>query len=542
MFFHPKLFTSFKGYNRQLFTKDVFAGLTVGVVALPLAMAFAIASGLKPEAGIFTAVIAGGLISLLGGSKVQIGGPAGAFIVIVYGIVDRYGIANLMLATAMSGIFLFAMGLMKLGTLVRFIPIAVIIGFTNGIAFLIGLSQIKDFLGLSIDKMPSHFFAVIQALYLALNTINPSALMLSLGSLGLLIFWRVFQPRLGWLGLLPGTVVAMILATVITSVLNLPVETIGTRFGGIPAGLPHFHFPAISLDTAQFMIAPALTLALLGAIESLLCARVADGLINDHHNSNQELMAQGIANFIVPFFGGMPATGTIARTVTNIQSGGRTPVAGIVHALTLLLVILFAAPLAKNIPLASLAAILIYVAWNMGEWKKFFDLKQFRLPYRLTMLSVFGLTVILDLTVAVEVGLLLAFITFIYRISSLSRCERASTITYPALEGQNGKIDAYRIYGAIFFGAVKLLEEIEQNLPSDTLILDLKNIIYIDSSGMDTLMELNRLCNDTGVKLVLCGLDHQPRDIAQRSGLFNTLASDRFYPDLAQGIDAVTNP
>ena len=542
MFFHPKLLDSFKGYNRQLFTKDVFAGLTVGVVALPLAMAFAIASGLKPEAGIFTAVIAGGLISLLGGSKVQIGGPAGAFIVIVYGIVDRYGIANLMLATAMSGIFLFAMGLMKLGTLVRFIPIAVIIGFTNGIAFLIGLSQIKDFLGLSIDKMPSHFFAVIQALYLALNTINPSALMLSLGSLGLLIFWRVFQPRLGWLGLLPGTVVAMILATVITSVLNLPVETIGTRFGGIPAGLPHFHFPAISLDTAQFMIAPALTLALLGAIESLLCARVADGLINDHHNSNQELMAQGIANFIVPFFGGMPATGTIARTVTNIQSGGRTPVAGIVHALTLLLVILFAAPLAKNIPLASLAAILIYVAWNMGEWKKFFDLKQFRLPYRLTMLSVFGLTVILDLTVAVEVGLLLAFITFIYRISSLSRCERASTITYPALEGQNGKIDAYRIYGAIFFGAVKLLEEIEQNLPSDTLILDLKNIIYIDSSGMDTLMELNRLCNDTGVKLVLCGLDHQPRDIAQRSGLFNTLASDRFYPDLAQGIDAVINP
>ena len=542
MFFHPKLFTSFKGYNRQLFTKDVFAGLTVGVVALPLAMAFAIASGLKPEAGIFTAVIAGGLISLLGGSKVQIGGPAGAFIVIVYGIVDRYGIANLMLATAMSGIFLFAMGLMKLGTLVRFIPIAVIIGFTNGIAFLIGLSQIKDFLGLSIDKMPSHFFAVIQALYLALNTINPSALVLSLGSLGLLIFWRVFQPRLGWLGLLPGTVVAMILATVITSVLNLPVETIGTRFGGIPAGLPHFHFPAISLDTAQFMIAPALTLALLGAIESLLCARVADGLINDHHNSNQELMAQGIANFIVPFFGGMPATGTIARTVTNIQSGGRTPVAGIVHALTLLLVILFAAPLAKNIPLASLAAILIYVAWNMGEWKKFFDLKQFRLPYRLTMLSVFGLTVILDLTVAVEVGLLLAFITFIYRISSLSRCERASTITYPALEGQNGKIDAYRIYGAIFFGAVKLLEEIEQNLPSDTLILDLKNIIYIDSSGMDTLMELNRLCNDTGVKLVLCGLDHQPRDMAQRSGLFNTLASDRFFPDLAQGIDAVINP
>ena len=542
MFFHPKLLDSFKGYNRQLFTKDVFAGLTVGVVALPLAMAFAIASGLKPEAGIFTAVIAGGLVSLLGGSKVQIGGPAGAFIVIVYGIVDRYGVANLLLATAMSGVFLFAMGLMKLGTLVRFIPIAVIIGFTNGIAFLIGLSQIKDFLGLSIEKMPSHFFAVIQAIYLALDTINPTALVLSFGSLGLLIFWRAFQPRLGWLGLIPGTVVAMILATIATSVFNLPVETIGTRFGGIPSGLPHFQLPVISWSTAQFMISPALTLALLGAIESLLCARVADGLINDHHNSNQELMAQGIANVVVPFFGGMPATGAIARTVTNIQSGGRTPIAGIVHALTLLIIILFAAPLAKNIPLASLAAILVYVAWNMGEWKKFFDLKQFRLPYRLTMLSVFGLTVILDLTVAVEVGLLLAFITFIYRISSLSRCERASTITYPALEGQNGKIHAYRLYGAIFFGAVKLLEEIEQNLPSDTLILDLKNIIYIDSSGMDTLLELNRLCKEKGVKLVLCGLDHQPHDITQRSGLFDALSADCFYPDLAHGIDAVAKP
>ncbi len=540
MIFEPKILSCFKGYNRSLFTKDVLAGLTVGVVALPLAMAFAIASGLKPEAGIFTAIIAGGLISLLGGSRVQIGGPAGAFIVIVYGIVDRYGVANLLLATAMSGVFLLVMGLLRMGTLVRFIPIAVIIGFTNGIAFLIGLSQIKDFFGLAIPKMPANFFGSIQALYAAADTANPTALMLAMGSLSLLIGWRHFQSRLGWLSHLPGTVVAMVLATVMTSILNLPVDTIGSRFGGIPSGLPHFEWLSISWDTAQFMIMPALTLALLGSIESLLCARVADSIIHDRHHPNQELMAQGIANIVTPFFGGMPATGTIARTVTNVQSGGNTPIAGIIHVLTLILIILFAAPLAKNVPLASLAAILMYVAWNMGEWKKFVDLKQFRLAYRLTMLSVFALTIILDLTVAVEIGLLLAFITFIYRISSLSRCETADLKDFPALENQAGKIDAYRIYGAIFFGAVQLLESIEKNLPSQTLILDLKNVIYVDASGMDTIMELKHQCDTVGVKLILCGLTHQPRDVAERSGLLEMLNMDCQYPDLNSGIQAAT--
>ena len=540
MIFEPKILSCFKGYNRTLFTKDVFAGLTVGVVALPLAMAFAIASGLKPEAGIFTAIIAGGLISLLGGSRVQIGGPAGAFIVIVYGIVDRYGVANLLLATAMSGVFLFAMGLLRLGTLVRFIPIAVIIGFTNGIAFLIGLSQIKDFFGLAIPKMPANFFGSIQALYSAADTVNLIALALATGSLCLLIIWRKFQNHLGWLSHLPGTVVAMVLATIMTSMMDLPVDTIGSRFGGIPSGLPHFQWIPVTWDTAQFVIMPALTLALLGSIESLLCARVADGMIHARHEPNQELMAQGIANLVSPFFGGMPATGTIARTVTNVQSGGSTPIAGIVHALTLLLVILFAAPLAKNVPLASLAAILMYVAWNMGEWSKFFDLKQFRLAYRFTMLCVFGLTVILDLTVAVEIGLLLAFLTFIYRISSLSRCEPADLKDFPVLENQVGKIDAYRIYGAIFFGAVQLLESIEKNLPSETLILDLKNVIYVDASGMDTIMELKYLCDAAGIKLIICGLAHQPHDVAERSGLLEKLNADCLYPDLSLGIQAAT--
>lgn len=537
MFFHPKILASFAGYNRKLFTKDIFAGLSVGIVALPLAMAFAIASGLKPEAGIFTAIIAGGLISVLGGSRVQIGGPAGAFIVIVYGIVERYGVPNLLLATAMSGVFLFVMGIFRLGTLVRFIPIAVIIGFTNGIAFLIVLSQIKDFFGLQIEKMPAQFFQAIQTLYLAADAFNPTALALACSSLTVLIAWKIFQKNLGWLSHLPGTVVAMILATIVTAFFDLPVDTIGSRFGGIPAGLPHFAWFPISWDTAQFMVIPALTLALLGAIESLLCARIADGLVHDRHDSNQELMAQGVANLVTPFFGGMPATGTIARTVTNIESGGNTPLSGIIHAITLLAIILFAAPLAKNIPLASLAAILMYVAWNMGEWKKFIELKQFRLPYRITILSVFVLTVVLDLTVAVQVGLLLAFITFIYRISSLSRCERADGKDFPGLENTQGSIDAYRIYGAIFFGAVKLLEKIEEKLPTETLLLDLKNVIYIDTSGMDTIMELAHLCEIRNIKLIICGLDHQPLEMAERTEFSIKLPQVCFCPDLYSGIE-----
>ena len=538
MFIQPKILTSFAGYSKTLFAKDVLAGVTVGIVALPLAMAFAIASGLKPEAGIFTAIIAGGLISLLGGTRVQIGGPAGAFIVIVYGIVERYGVSNLLLATVMSGVFLVLMGAFRLGTLVRFIPVAVIIGFTNGIALLIGLSQIKDFFGLSVEKMPAQFFPALQTLYQAADTFNPIALSVACGSLAVIILWKLFQKNLGHLRHIPGTVVAMVVATVFTTFFNLPIDTIGSRFGGIPFGLPNFEWIPISWGNAQFMLAPALTLALLGAIESLLCARIVDSLMHDRHNSNQELMAQGVANVVTPFFGGMPATGTIARTVTNIESGASTPIAGIVHALTLLMIILFAAPLAKNIPLAGLAAILMYVAWNMGEWKKFIELKQFRLPYRITILSVFLLTVVMDLTVAVQVGLLSAFITFIYRISSLSRCETAEAKNFPGLENQQGRIDAYRIYGAIFFGAVKLLEKVEENLPSQTLLLDLKNVIYVDTSGMDTISELAHLCKVRNIRFIICGLDHQPYEMAQRSGFIEKLPQKSLYPDLSSGIEA----
>jgi sulfate permease, SulP family len=543
-FFHPRLLDALKGYDRQRLAGDIGAGLTVGVVALPLAMAFAIASGLKPEAGLFTAIIAGFLISVLGGSRVQIGGPAGAFIVIVYGIVERYGLANLIIATAMSGVMLFAMGFFKLGTLIRFIPVAVVIGFTNGIAVLIALSQIKDFLGLTVVNMPANFFGMASALAQALPTLNLPAAILALGSLAVIVLWQAAMPRLGatraWaarLALLPGSVVALVLATAAVAWFKLPVETIGSKFGDIPSTLPSLQWPEFSWETARFLLIPAATLAMLGAIESLLCARVADGMTDDRHDSNQELMAQGIANFVTPFFGGMPATGTIARTVTNVKSGASSPIAGMVHAVTLLLVMLVAAPMARDIPLATMAAILMFVAWNMGEWREFVHLRQYRLPYRVTLLSVFFLTVVFDLTVAVEVGLVAACVTFIYRISSLSRSEFVTALDYPALRPLEGKVAAHRLYGALFFGAVKLIEEIQDHLPSQTLVIDLKNVIYVDSSGADTLGDLARACRKNGVRLIMCGLNNQPLDIAKRSGLKDALGPDNQCANLPQALE-----
>ena len=545
--FQPKLFVALQGYSRARLVRDIGAGLTVGVVALPLAMAFAIASGLKPEAGIFTAIIAGFLVSALGGSRVQIGGPAGAFIVIVYGIVQRYGLGNLIIATAMSGVLLFLMGLLKLGTLIRFIPISVVIGFTNGIAVLIGLSQIKDFLGLQVKVMPADFFGILSTIGRNLDSLNTQSFALALASLAVIILWQVMMPKIGsaqFVGKLtpiPGSIVALVLATVAVSVLGLQVDTIGTRFGGIPSSLPSFQLPDFSWETAKFLVIPTTTLALLGSIESLLCARVADGMIDDRHNPNQELMAQGIANFICPFFGGMPATGTIARTVTNIKNGGSSPIAGMVHAITLLLVILIAAPLAKDVPLACLSAILMFVAWNMGEWREFVHLRHYRMPYRVTLLVVFFLTVVFDLTVAVEVGLVAACLTFIYRISSLSRCEEVAVADFPELAGVAGPertLASYRLYGALFFGAVKLIENLQDNLPAKVLLLDLKNLLYVDSSGADTLNDLARSCHNSGVSLLICGLSHQPLDIAKRSGFVNQVGAEQFYPDLASGVNA----
>jgi SulP family sulfate permease len=547
-FFRPHLVDSLKGYTQQRFYQDVGAGITVGVVALPLAMAFAIASGLKPEAGLFTAIIAGFLISALGGSRVQIGGPAGAFIVIVYGILERYGLANLIIATAMSGVMLIVMGLLRLGTLIRFIPVAVVIGFTNGIAVLIMVSQLKDFFGLQVKAMPADFFGILHTLSAHIGSYNGEAVGLAVACLAVLVFWQLLLPRLALtmpstknFATIPGSIVVLVGATVASQMMGLEVETIASRFGNIPNSLPAFAWPSFSWDTAKFLLMPATTLALLGAIESLLCARIADqmmadGPYGDRHDANQELMAQGIANLVTPFFGGMPATGTIARTVTNVKNGGNSPVAGMVHALTLLVVMLVAAPLAGDVPLAALSAILMFVAWNMGEWHEFVHLRQFRLPYRATLLSVFLLTVIVDLTVAVEVGLIAACLTFIYRISSLSRAEQVPSDAYPELTGHEAAVHAHRLYGALFFGAVKLVEAIEENLPAQAVVLDFKNLIYVDSSGADALLALARSCKKKQVRLILCGLAHQPLDIAERSGLLHALPDTDLAADLSQGL------
>lgn len=541
--FRPKLIDALHGYNRARLGQDISAGITVGLVALPLAMAFAIASGLSPEAGIFTAIIASLAISLLGGSRVQIGGPAGAFIVIVYGILEQYGLANLIIATAMSGVLLFVMGMLRMGTLVRFVPVAVVIGFTNGIAVLIGLSQLKDFMGLEIAQMPADFFGIVAAIQQHIHTFNVAAFGIALLTLVIVVGWQWAMPRWtqrgaqwGHLKMLPGSIVGLVVATLMTAALGLEIPTIGSKFGGIPAALPAFALPEFSWQTARYLLMPTLTLALLGAIESLLCARVADGMIGDRHNPNQELMAQGVANFVTPFFGGMPATGTIARTVTNIKSGANSPIAGVVHAVTLLVIVLIAAPLASSIPLAALSAILMFVAWNMGEWRAFAELRQFRLPYRATLLAVFLLTVVFDLTVAVEVGLFAAALTFIYRISSLTRAEPVTADLHPALSAHQGAVAGYRLYGALFFGAVKLVENLEVQLPSRALIVDIKNLIYIDSSGADALHDLFHTCQKKGIRLIFSGVDHQPRDMLERSGLLQRVAAENQAPDLASAV------
>ena len=523
MHFKPKLIEALVGYNRERLFKDIAAGITVGVVALPLAMAFAIASGLTPEAGLFTAILSGLIISVLGGSRVQIGGPAGAFIVIVYGILSRYGLANLIIATAMSGVMLLIMGLLRLGSLIRFIPVAVVIGFTNGIAVLIMVSQIKDFLGLRIDAMPADFFGILTTLSQNIASINTQAFTLSMACLALLVMWQLVLPRIFTqyalikkLSLIPGSMLVLVLGTLVTSSMGLDVETIASRFGGIPNQLPAMVWPDFSWQNIHALWLPAATLAFLGAIESLLCARIADQMMaqtpyGDRHDANQELMAQGIANIVTPFFGGMPATGTIARTVTNVKNGGNSPIAGIVHALTLLMVVWVAAPLAGDIPLAVLSAILMFVAWNMGEWREFVHLRQFRLPYRATLLAVFVLTVVVDLTVAVEVGLIAACLTFIFRISSLSRAE--------AIDVAMSNVLAYRLNGALFFAAVALVEDIEDKLPSKAVVLDLSSLLYIDSSGADALQALARTCEKKHVRLIVCAVSHQPLDILRRCGL-----------------------
>jgi SulP family sulfate permease len=536
--FRPRLLDCLRDYSRERLIKDIGAGITVGVVALPLAMAFAIASGVKPEAGLVTAIIAGFLISALGGSRVQIGGPAGAFIVIIYAIVERYGLANLLISTMLAGVLLFAMGLFRLGQLIRYIPVAIVIGFTNGIAVLIGLSQLRDAFGLQIDKLPADFFSQIGTLARAAHTLNPYAVMICAGSLALVLLWPKsyalgMAPRWRrWVALLPGTIVALVLATVAVAAFDLPVETIGSRFGGIPQGLPGFALPTFSWELVKQLLAPTVTIALLCAIESLLCARVADNLINDRHDPNQELMAQGIANFITPLFGGIPATGTVARTITNVKSGATSPVAGMVHALALLAVLLVAAPLAAGVPLAALAGILLFVAYNMGEWKEFARLRQFATTYRATLLATFLLTVILDVTVAVEVGMAMAALVFIYRISTLTRVE-----PLPLAEED---VQAYRLVGSLFFGAVSKLEPLTDPAHGVSVprfvILDLSALVYLDATGLETIDTLRKQLTRREGQLFIAGAEAQPLTMLERSGFIDRLGAASIVVDLASAV------
>ena len=538
--FRPRLLTDWRGYSRERFLRDVGAGLTVGIVALPLAMAFAIASGLKPEAGLWTAIIAGFLISALGGSSVQVGGPAGAFIVIVYGIIERYGLANLLIATASAGGLLFLMGLFKLGSLVRYVPVSVVIGFTNGIAVLIALSQVRDWFGLAIPKMPGDFFSQINIIALHLGSFNPYAFTLGAICVGGLFLWpRLFAvdsrfrqsleaaasgantvSALQATSRLPAPMVALVTLTLAAWALDLPVETIGSRFGGIPQGLPALVFPDFSWETVKQLVTPTLTIALLGAIESLLCARVADQLSDTpKHDSNQELMAQGLANCVVPFFGGMPATGTIARTVTNIRSGATSPVAGMVHAFSLALVVLAAAPLASHIPLAVLAGVLLFVAWNMGEWREFLRLRQFSNHYRLMLVSTFLVTVVFDPTVAVELGLVLAVMLFVRRQASIFVAEEVAKIS--------GELH-YRMYGSLFFGAIDKLDAliavVEASPQGVAVRLDLSMLIALDTSGLDAMEQLLKAVRKKEGSLSAYYLQPQPRSLMERTGFIQHLS------------------
>ncbi|MRD46282.1 STAS domain-containing protein [Caenimonas koreensis DSM 17982] len=528
--FRPRLLDALPGYDRDRFLRDLGAGITVGIVALPLAMAFAIASGLKPEAGLWTAILAGFIIAALGGSNVQIGGPAGAFIVIVYGIVERYGLANLLIATSCAGVLLFLLGVLRLGRLVRFVPVSIVIGFTNGIAVLIASSQIKDWLGLSIAKMPADFFAQLTLISRHIDTFNPYSFALGVTCvLGLFLWprlWGSNSPIKGAMNLpgmsstaaisarVPSPIVALVTLTLFAWYFKLPVETIGSKFGSIPRGLPAFALPAFSWETVKLLVTPTITIALLGAIESLLCARVADQASTlRRHDPNQELMAQGIANFVVPFFGGMPATGTIARTVTNVRAGATTPVAGITHAITIAVIVMAAAPLALHVPLAVLAGILLFVAFNMGEWHEFAKLKTYSAHYRILMLGTFFLTIVFDLTVAMEVGLVTACALFIRRMSGVFTVERV-----PA----DGTVLQFKLYGSLFFGAVakvdEVVEAIEQGPDQPVVVLDCLQLVHIDTSGLDALRGVQKAALQRTGTLRLDNLQPEVREVIVRAG------------------------
>jgi SulP family sulfate permease len=516
----PKSVLCLRDYSRHKFLLDLIAGVTVGLVALPLAMAFAIASGLAPQAGIYCAIVTGFLISALGGSKMQIGGPTGAFVVVVAGIVAVHGVDGLFMCTVMAGVLLVIMGATGLGTGVKFIPRPVVIGFTNGIAVLIASTQVKDFFGLRLEKVPGVFWLRVEALAGNFHTLSYAATALAAVTVIVLIVCRSLSARI------PGPIIALLLGTLAVYLFKLPVETIGTRFGGIPGGLPHLHIPHFRTDLIHGLLGPAFTVAMLGAIESLMSAVVSDRMSNDRHNPNVELIGQGVANIFSPMFGGLPATGAIARTATNIRSGAQSPVAGTIHALTLLCILLFAAPLVSYVPMAGLAGILMIVSYNMGEWGEIPQLLKLTKTDISIWLVTFALTVFADLTVAVEAGMILAALLFISRVAATTT---VSQVTDEYVEDgrihilQDKDIPYYatifRIHGPFLFGATDKIFVVTEHLHQlpPVVILRLRNMTALDATGLFALEEVAKELHKSKRTLILCGAREQPAKLIHQA-------------------------
>lgn len=530
----PQLLTSLKTYNRQTLTADIMAGIIVGIVALPLAIAFGIASGVTPEKGIITAIISGFIISLLGGSKVQIGGPTGAFIVIIYGIIQKYGIEGLMIATVMAGVFLLLFGLLKLGTIIKYIPYPIVVGFTSGIAVTIFTTQIKDLFGLTIESVPSDF---IEKWGCYISHFSTADLWCSIvGILSVVII--ALTPKVS--KKIPGSLVAIIVMTVAALILKnyfgvTTIETIGDRFS-VSSAIPDAHMPAMTWDTIKSLVAPALTIAVLGAIESLLSATVADGVIGAHHNSNTELVAHGLANIASPIFGGIPATGAIARTMTNINNGGKTPVSGIVHAIVLLLIFLFFMPLAKYIPMACLAGVLVIVSYGMSGWRSFLALMKNPKSDVTVLLITFFLTIIFDLTVAIEVGLIIACLLFMKRVSEITDVkavtdeineesdmikDNAEHLTIP--EG----VEVYEINGPYFFGAGNKFEEVMAAFGDrpKVRIIRMRKVPFVDSTGIHNLTNLCEMSHNEGIEVVLSGVCEKVHKQLEKARFYDILGN-----------------
>ena len=539
----PKLFTTLKNYSKQQFISDATAGVIVGIVALPLAIAFGIASGVTPEKGIITAIIGGFIISFFGGSRVQIGGPTGAFIIIVYGIIQNYGTTGLAIATIMAGIILVIMGFVKFGSLIKFIPYPVVVGFTSGIALLIFSTQIKDFFGLQIPNVPSEFHEKWLTYFNTFSTVNYNVLGIALLALLIMIFWPKLTHKI------PGSLIAIIVTTIIVIIFKLPVDTIGSKFGEIPSNLPSPSFYEINLTVIKNLIAPATTIALLAAIESLLSAVVADGMIGGRHRSNMELIAQGLANIVTPLFGGIPVTGAIARTATNIKNGGRTPVAGIIHSITLLLIMLFFGGYAKLIPMATLAAILIIVSYNMSEWRAFKSLLKSPKSDIVVLLTTFFLTVIFDLTIAIEIGMILAVLLFMKRMAEVSN---VSVITRE-LEDKDEQLDpnaidkkqipedveVFEINGPFFFGAAKKFKEqiLIVEKPPKVRIFRMRNVPAIDATGLQTLKDFYNVAKKQKTHLILSGVHTQPLYAMTQAGIFDMYGEENILGNIDDALD-----